>query len=203
MLHKKPPKSFLWSTYAIFGPFSQLAIWVIINKKKDGTLFYEDLTISPILNSKGEIEYFVATSKDISKQIKMEEKLKILATTDALTSIYNRYKMNEEIEQEIKKANRYHKKFALIMFDIDFFKSINDTYGHDVGDHVLEELTTITKKMIRQTDSFGRWGGEEFMILARYIDQEKEAIALAEKIRKKVQNYLSTQRAKREAPKTR
>lgn len=162
---------------------------VIINKKKDGTLYYEDLTISPILDKGGNIRYFVATSKDVSSKIELEEKLKLMATTDALTGIYNRYKMNEEIDFEIKKAKRYKKSFALIMFDIDFFKAINDTYGHDVGDRVLEELAQVVTRSIRSTDTFARWGGEEFMILARNSDA-KSATLLAEKIRKKVENFL-------------
>ncbi len=162
---------------------------VLINKKKDGTLYYEDLTISPIIDENGEIRYFVATSKDVSSQIELEERLKIMATTDALTGIYNRYKMNEEIEFEIKKAKRYKKSFALIMFDIDFFKVINDTYGHDIGDKVLEELALLVTRSIRSTDTFARWGGEEFMILARNSDA-KSATLLAEKIRKKVENFL-------------
>ena len=162
---------------------------VIINKKKDGTLYYEDLTISPILDEDGNIRYFVTTSRDVSSQIELEEKLKLIATTDALTGIYNRYKMNEEIDFEIKKAKRYKKSFALIMFDIDFFKVINDTYGHDVGDRVLEELADVVTHSIRTTDTFARWGGEEFMILTRNGDA-KSAIFLAEKIRKKVENFL-------------
>ena len=162
---------------------------VIINRKKDGTLYYEDLTISPILDKNGEITHFVATSKDVSSQMELEEKLKLMATTDALTGIYNRYKMNEEIDFEIKKAKRYHKSFALVMFDIDFFKVINDTYGHDVGDKVLEELAQIVSGSIRQTDTFARWGGEEFMILLRNSDSDS-AILLAEKIRKKVESFL-------------
>lgn len=162
---------------------------VIINKKKDGTLYYEDQTISPILDKDGKITHFVATSKDVSSQMELEEKLKLMATTDALTGVYNRYKMNEEIDFEIKKAKRYKKSFALIMFDIDFFKNVNDTYGHDVGDKVLEELAEIVTRSIRATDTFARWGGEEFMILARNSDA-RSATILAEKIRKKVENFL-------------
>ena len=162
---------------------------VLINKKKDGSLYYEDLTISPILDKNGDISYFVATSKDVSSQIELEERLKIMATTDALTGIYNRYKMNEEIEFEIKKSKRYKKSFALIMFDIDFFKVVNDTYGHDIGDRVLEELAQVVRHNIRATDTFARWGGEEFMILARNSDEDS-ATLLAEKIRKKVENFL-------------
>ena len=184
----KHPQSFykkLWDTILAKKIYRN----VIINKKKDGTLYYEDQTISPILDKDGQITYFVATSKDVSTQIKLEEKLKLMATTDALTGIYNRYKMNEEIDFEIKKARRYNKGFALIMFDIDFFKTVNDTYGHDIGDKVLEEIAQIVGSGIRQTDTFARWGGEEFMILARNSDSDT-AILLAEKIRKKVENFL-------------
>jgi len=98
-------------------------------------------------------------------------------------------KLDKEIDFEIKKAKRYKKSFALIMFDIDFFKIVNDTYGHDTGDQVLEELAQLVTKNIRQTDTFARWGGEEFMILARNSDA-KSAILLAEKIRKKVENLF-------------
>ncbi len=184
----KHPKSFykeLWNTILAKKVYRN----VIINKKKDGTLYYEDQTISPILDKNGEIIYFVATSKDVSSQIELESKLKMMATTDALTGIFNRYKMNEEIESEIKKAKRYNRSFTLIMFDIDFFKIINDTYGHDVGDKVLEELTQIVSETIRQTDTFARWGGEEFMILVRNANADT-ALVLAEKIRKKVENFL-------------
>lgn len=196
LLHQNPrifksgkhPKSFyknMWDTILAKKIYRN----VIINKKKDGTLYYEDQTISPILDKNDNIIYFVATSKDVSSQIELEKKLKLMATTDALTGIYNRFKMNEEIDMEIKKAKRNKKSFALIMFDIDFFKSINDTYGHDVGDRVLEELADIVRHSIRQTDTFARWGGEEFLILVRN-DDAASVFYLAEKIRKKVENTL-------------
>jgi len=74
------------------------------------------------------------------------------------------------------------------MFDIDYFKKVNDTYGHDVGDYVLQELSRIILNNIRETDSFGRWGGEEFMLLLPYTSQEK-IMEIAEKIRKTVQEH--------------
>ena len=183
--HKKSFYKKMWDTILnkkIYRNF-------IINKKKDGTLYYEDQTISPILNKNGKILYFVATSKDVSSQIQLEERLRHMATTDALTGIYNRYKMNEELELEIKKAKRYKRTFALIMFDIDYFKQINDTYGHDAGDRVLEELATLVSKSIRETDAFARWGGEEFLILVHDSDANSSK-KLAEKIRKKVERFF-------------
>ena len=161
---------------------------ILINKKKDGTLFYDEKIISPLKNGQGNIRYFVSTSRDISDRMALEKELKQLATKDALTGIYNRYKINAKIEEEIKRADRYGEPFCLAMFDIDHFKQVNDTYGHDVGDYVLQELSHIVLKSIRETDSFGRWGGEEFMLLLPYTSEEK-IMEIAEKIRKTVQEH--------------
>jgi len=163
-----------------------------INKKKNGELYYEEETITPVLDEKtGEIKYFVSTSQDITKTIEMTKKLKNLATKDTLTQIYNRYKINEYIEEELQRAKRYKKEFALLMFDIDHFKVVNDTYGHNVGDDVLKKFTQIIKKNIRKSDKFGRWGGEEFMLLAPEISKEA-SYELAEKLRTSIEKYKFT-----------
>jgi len=182
--HSKEFYNKLWETILSGNTYKN----ILINKKKDGTLFYDEKIISPLKNEKGDIRYFVSTSRDISDRIALEKELKQLATKDALTGIYNRYKINAKIEEEIKRADRYGEPFGLIMFDIDHFKSVNDTYGHDAGDYVLQELSKIILKNIRETDSFGRWGGEEFMLLLPYASKEKIG-EIAEKIRRKVQEY--------------
>jgi len=125
---------------------------------------------------------------DITEHIKLEEKLKKLATKDALTGIYNRYKTTMIIEEQIIRANRYNEIFSLIMFDIDHFKRVNDTYGHDVGDYVLQELSKTILQIIRKTDKLGRWGGEEFMLITPHTNQT-EAFELAQKIRKGIENH--------------
>ena len=86
------------------------------------------------------------------------------ASHDSLTSLYNRLYFNEVLTNEISRSIRYNKNFVLVMFDIDHFKNINDSYGHDVGDEVLIKLSILIKKFLRNTDVFARWGGEEFMI---------------------------------------
>ncbi len=160
-----------------------------INAKKNGELYYEDQVITPILDEdQGTIKYYVSTSKDITQSVKMQEKMKALATLDSLTGIKNRYSVNNEIENEIKRAKRYKGAFALMMLDIDFFKRVNDTYGHDVGDYVLKEFSSIVLKGIRDTDIFGRWGGEEFMLLAPNETLDGVMI-LAEKIRKDIEAF--------------
>ena len=160
-----------------------------INAKKSGEIYYEDQTITPVLDEESdEIKYFISTSRDITEHVKMQEQLEALATTDTLTGIKNRYSTTQEIENEIKRVKRYKSSFSVMMFDIDFFKKVNDTYGHDVGDYVLKEFTTIVSKSIRDTDIFGRWGGEEFILLVPNEDFDG-AMILAEKVRKSIELF--------------
>ena len=161
---------------------------VFINRKKDKQIYYEEETITPILDSNKNIQHFVATSQDITQRIEMEKQLQKLATIDSLTKIYNRHKTNEEIDIEISTARRYDESFTLVMFDIDKFKLVNDTFGHDVGDYVLIELSKLVLNHIRDSDRFGRWGGEEFMLLLPKTNKE-EAILVANKLRDIVQRY--------------
>lgn len=104
--------------------------------------------------------------KEAHEEIKKNNKeLITLATTDNLTKLNNRNKLDEIITNEIKRFNRYEKSFAFCILDIDHFKVINDTYGHQVGDLTLKALASTLKQHIRKTDFVGRWGGEEFVII--------------------------------------
>ena len=118
----------------------------------------------------------------------MQKQLETLASIDSLTAISNRYSINLVIDEEIKRVQRYKGSFALIMFDIDFFKKVNDTYGHDVGDSVLKELSNIISQNIRDTDKFGRWGGEEFMLVLPN-EEISNAIEFTNKLRIKVEKH--------------
>lgn len=111
--------------------------------------------------------------------------LENLATTDPLTGIFNRRKFSELLQANILEAKRYGMPLALIFFDIDHFKMINDTYGHETGDTVLQELARTVTGTIRQTDIFARLGGEEFVILVHNNDARTGGV-LAEKIRLRV-----------------
>jgi len=134
------------------------------------------------------IAWVVYLKKEIKKRNILEEQLERLATMDKLTSIYNRYKMDLSLEEQIEIVKRYNRSLGLIFLDIDFFKNINDTYGHKAGDTVLVELSKLVLQTIRKSDIFGRWGGEEFLIILPETEK-KEAIKLAEKLRKKIENY--------------
>lgn len=125
---------------------------------------------------------------DITEKKKLEEELILAATTDTLTGVFNRRKFKSLLAYEIERTNRYNISLSLCMFDIDHFKGINDTYGHLTGDFILKKVADIVRNTIRKVDSLGRWGGEEFAILAPEINL-KESKELAEKIRKSIEKY--------------
>jgi diguanylate cyclase (GGDEF)-like protein/PAS domain S-box-containing protein len=137
----------------------------IMNRCKDGSTYHEDTTISPIFNADGEIEYFVSTGKDVSEQVKMQQALNEMAMKDVLTGLCNRRHLMGVIEQAMVERQREGKLVGMILFDVDFFKEINDRYGHDVGDEVLLEMADILKNFSAGIDHVGRWGGEEFLLL--------------------------------------
>jgi diguanylate cyclase (GGDEF)-like protein/PAS domain S-box-containing protein len=133
-------------------------------------------------------KYLLETFIDITAQKRMDEKLKRLATTDILTGAYNRTVFDEIIAREMERVKRYNKSLSVIMFDIDHFKKVNDTFGHNVGDSVLKKIAHIVKKTIRKVDYFIRWGGEEFLIISGETNQE-QAYVLAERLRKSIEKF--------------
>ena len=143
----------------------------------------------PIYNRAKELVAVIETLQDISERKKLEEELGRLATTDALTGLYNRHRFNELLGQEVARARRYHTPLSLVMFDLDYFKNINDTYGHAVGDQVLQEVAKVIRENVRATDWVGRWGGEEFLVLCPEAT-EKDAVATAEKLRGLVESHM-------------
>jgi len=116
------------------------------------------------------------------------EKLNHLASKDSLTNIFNRRMVDEYLLQEVARSKRHRDPLSLIMIDIDHFKEVNDIYGHQVGDEVIVKTTEIISSSIRVSDIFGRWGGEEFIILLPMSDLTS-ATTLAQNLREKVQNH--------------
>lgn len=127
----------------------------------------------------------VLVQRDITKRVEKEAELKRLATTDMLTGLMNRSRFDHLLKHELGRLNRYVRPFSLIMLDIDYFKTINDSQGHDVGDQVLRALATLLEDNLRTADYCARWGGEEFMILAPETSLE-QAAQLAEKVRQRI-----------------
>ena len=102
-----------------------------------------------------------AVCKNLTDRKRIEE----LSVTDKLTGLYNRLKLDEVLTMRIEEFKRYKTEFSILLLDIDDFKKINDTYGHDVGDYVLKTVAKTLKENTRTTDVVGRWGGEEFIIV--------------------------------------
>ncbi|NOQ30320.1 MAG: diguanylate cyclase [Helicobacteraceae bacterium] len=119
---------------------------------------------------------------------KVNKNLKRLATTDMLTQLNNRSKIDELLHTKHDSYLRYKKVFSIIMLDIDFFKSVNDEYGHLVGDYLLKAISSILKDHIRSSDVIGRWGGEEFLIVCEDTELDG-AYALSEHLRQTIEKF--------------
>jgi diguanylate cyclase (GGDEF)-like protein len=119
------------------------------------------------------------------EQAILYKRLKELAITDGLTGLYNRRYFQKILKIKIKESDRYRYPLSLIMFDIDCFKKLNDTYGHVYGDKVLVEVAHIAQKTIREIDTIVRYGGDEFMVILP-ITSSKEAAVVAERLREEV-----------------
>ncbi|MCP4215202.1 MAG: diguanylate cyclase [bacterium] len=152
----------------------------------DGSRRYMYMSYYPLFAKDDIVSGVVINSIDVTKMKEMEEELKLLSQTDQLTQIFNRVKFHDSLTREVTRNRRYEADLSLIMFDIDHFKRVNDTYGHDVGDEVLITISEAVKSCIRETDIFARWGGEEFMLLLPHTSI-KNAAKLAERIRKAIE----------------
>ncbi|MGB5965468.1 MAG: GGDEF domain-containing protein [Sulfurimonadaceae bacterium] len=117
------------------------------------------------------------------------EHLKQLAITDKLTGLYNRAKLDKVLQDELDRSERFDNKFGLVIMDLDRFKNINDTYGHQVGDDVLVEISKLITEHLRSTDKAIRWGGEEFMLIYLEVNRE-EVLKLTEDLRLKIEQHL-------------
>ncbi|MGM0442762.1 MAG: sensor domain-containing diguanylate cyclase [Fibrobacterota bacterium] len=129
--------------------------------------------------------FYAQITTNIIQRREMEENLYRLSTTDPLLGLLNRNRFTEILDHEIHRSSRYGSPLALIMFDVDHFKKINDTFGHDRGDEVLKTVGQSVQNIMRKTDTLCRWGGEEFMVLCSETDEEGVRV-FAERIRKVV-----------------
>lgn len=132
--------------------------------------------------------------KEINKILEERaSKFEVMAQSDTLTGLANRNSFEDKMMDEFERIERYSSEpFSLIFFDIDHFKSINDTYGHLVGDQVLRSLSNLCKGLLRTTDMLARWGGEEFVAILPMIDANQAQI-VAEKLRKHIEEYIFEQ----------
>ncbi|QDE30906.1 putative bifunctional diguanylate cyclase/phosphodiesterase [Shewanella polaris] len=158
------PKIFferLWNTLLVQGKWHG-EIW---NRRKHGAIFPQSITISAVYDKLNFIQYYVAVFADISAQKQNEEKLKNLAYFDPLTQLPNRMQFMSLLEQEVNHAHRAKKQLAIIFLDIDFFKQINDSLGHMIGDEILIELAKRLSYALSDFDVLSRLSGDEFSVM--------------------------------------
>ncbi|MDO9303517.1 MAG: diguanylate cyclase [Anaerolineales bacterium] len=175
----------------------------LVNRRKDGSLYFEEQTITPVLDKQGNVKNFIAIKLDITERRQAEDDLRLakenlevanrelqlafeheqqLAHTDDLTGVNNRRHLFELAEHEFDVSRRYQRPLSVIMFDLDHFKQINDTFGHATGDQMLKRVTQVARAQLRDADLIGRYGGEEFLIVLP-VTSAQQAWLLAERIR--------------------
>jgi len=152
------------------------------NQKKNGELFWEHASISPLRNDEGAITHYVAVKEDITQQKQNEEILAHQANYDALTDLPNRILVLDRLRQAMMQADRDRRHVVLMFVDLDHFKKINDTLGHDLGDYLLQETASRLMKCLRKSDTVGRLGGDEFLIILPNLENPLQAEYVANKV---------------------
>ncbi len=163
--------------------------WKGYVRRKNGQRIPIESHISAIRNAQGDIIGATQIFRDVSAFVALEDahkQLLKLSRKDQLTGLFNRTAISEVIKAEVERSRRYQQPLSVVMVDIDRFKRVNDCYGHDAGDKVLAKIASILMCNLRQPDVVGRWGGEEFLIVAPGNDHIAAA-QLAERLRRLIE----------------
>ncbi len=153
-----------------------------INRKKDGSIYYQRTYAFLLRDDDRQIKYHVAIMSDISEMKEDKNRLENLALYDMLTHLPNRALFHSQVHKAIERSRRYQHKLAVILIDLDNFKSINDTLTHRVGDQVLQNVGEILDSCTRNLDTVARLGGDEFVMLIEEIEDENHLLPILEKI---------------------
>lgn len=170
-------------SHGIIIPLNDILSW--IKRMRNGKYDFQDN-----LHRNDEIGVLARTFVEMAQKVSSNiDELVHVSHTDPLTKINNRIAIDEALNKEKYKFDRYHTECSLILIDIDHFKDVNDQFGHIIGDKVLIEVAIILRDGIRESDTVGRWGGEEFLIICPNTGLEKSRI-LAETLRKKISDFV-------------
>jgi len=157
---------------------------------------YQNTTFIPLMSATGEVTHLCLIVYDVTDSAvhkqgleKANADLAILSQTDGLTGLFNRIHWESCLQAEYKRWTRTHNTASLVMLDIDFFKKVNDGYGHMVGDEVIRHISALIKHHVRETDTPGRYGGEEFTVILPDTDL-KNAFVFAERLRRSVESSI-------------
>ncbi|MFA6051129.1 MAG: diguanylate cyclase, partial [Methylobacter sp.] len=168
----------MWEHIVAFGHWKG-EVW---NRRKNGDVYPELLSISAVSNESGEVSEYVAVFSDISQLKASEAQLEFLAHNDSLTTLPNRRLLFCRLEHGIDVARREHKQFALLMLDLDRFKDVNDSFGHLAGDQLLQQVAERLTGRLRKVDTVARLGGDEFTVLLEDIAHPEDAARVAKEI---------------------
>ncbi|HXQ53889.1 MAG TPA: diguanylate cyclase [Stellaceae bacterium] len=157
----------------------------LLNRGKDGERHWLEASIVPLPAGEGHVTHFAAIERDVTAEMEHEQALEVLASTDPLTKLANRRRFVEVMEREFGRARRTGKPLSLVALDLDHFKRVNDTWGHDVGDRVLVAFANMVHDAVRAYDCVARIGGEEFSVMLPDTDRA-DALQIAQRICKLV-----------------
>ncbi|MDC0932776.1 PAS domain S-box protein [Arcobacteraceae bacterium] len=199
----------------MYKTLEEKGIWQdeVKNISKDGSYYWVDTTIVPLLDSMGNADCYISIRTDITKYKKIQEelkehqdnlekivhertleldkankKLRRLSEIDTLTKLFNRRKLNIDFNRELIRVNRFDRKMALYFLDLDGFKNVNDNYGHDTGDKLLQQVAESTLQLLRENEYLYRIGGDEFCILIPEFTEKKELDTLANRLLESISN---------------
>lgn len=152
------------------------------NYRKDGTLFWNELYLSPIRDFSGRITNFVGIQNDVTQQVESAQRLDYLAAHDYLTGLANRGSMMTQLKQALLRANRNGGKVAVLFFDLDNFKHVNDVYGHEAGDRLLQVVAARLRAETRGCEVVARLGGDEFVIVLEGFNGDRPLPAVVQRL---------------------
>ena len=168
----------MWTQLNIQGSWSG-EIW---NRRKNGDIYPELLTISSVSNNRGETVNYVGLFSDISQIKEQQKKLEYIAHYDALTLLPNRLLLADRLHQAMSQTIRRGKQLAVVYLDLDGFKDINDRHGHDIGDHLLMTIASRMKDAVRDGDTVARLGGDEFVAVLVDLENSQSSIPLIKRL---------------------
>ncbi len=168
----------LWQELERCG-FWQGELW---DRRKDGSLYPKWAAISSIHDEEGKLTHYFASFTDISERKAAEERIDYLAHHDPLTGLFNRFSLQERLGQSLASALRQSERLALLFIDMDQFKIINDSLGHQVGDEMLIEVASRLRSSLRASDIVARLGGDEFVVVVTALQESIDVASVADKI---------------------
>ncbi|MEW8342601.1 MAG: EAL domain-containing protein [Candidatus Thiodiazotropha taylori] len=180
--HDKGFYNQLWSTIAS----GQVFRGVVVNQRKDGSHYHEEKTITPLFGQSGEITHYVSTGKDVTDRVRVQQQLHELAYFDALTELPNWRHLQQLLAQAVQLAKRRNNTLAVLFLDLNQFKRVNDALGHAAGDRLLREVGRRLSATLREEDTVGRSGGDEFVVLIHQPKKMEDLAHVAEKLLKQL-----------------